>query len=98
MMITNQKISLSQEVTQGKGNIVSDMGGEKVMLSVTNGKYYNLGKMGGEIWDLMKEPISIKQLVTTLLSIYEVDQMECEEQVISFLDMLLVEGLIVIVN
>lgn len=97
-MITNQKISLSQEVTQGKGNIVSDMGGEKVMLSVTNGKYYNLGKMGGEIWDLMKEPISIKQLVTTLLSIYEVDQMECEEQVISFLDMLLVEGLIVIVN
>ena len=33
-MITNQKISLNQEVTQGKGNIVSDMGGEKVMLSI----------------------------------------------------------------
>ena len=34
-----------------KGNIVSDMGGEKVMLSIENGKYYNLGEMGGEIWE-----------------------------------------------
>ena len=29
-------------IVQSKGNIVSDMGGEKVMLSVNNGKYYQL--------------------------------------------------------
>ena len=50
-MITNQNISLNDEVSQREGNIVSDMGGEKVMLSINNGKYYNLGEMGGEIWE-----------------------------------------------
>ena len=30
------------------------MGGEKVMLSVKNGKYYNLGEIGGEIWELIR--------------------------------------------
>ena len=53
--------------SQQQGNIVSDMDGEKVMLSIQSGKYYNLGKLGGEIWELMKEPISIEALVATLL-------------------------------
>jgi len=32
-----------------EGNIVSNMDGEKVMLSIKNGKYYNLGEIGGFI-------------------------------------------------
>ena len=28
------------------------MDGEKVMLSINNGKYYNLGEIGGDIWEL----------------------------------------------
>ncbi|KAB7708158.1 lasso peptide biosynthesis PqqD family chaperone [Bacillus aerolatus] len=97
-MITNQNISLNYEVTQGQGNIVSDMDGEKVMLSINNGKYYNLGEMGGEIWDLMQAPITVNQMVTTLLSRFQVEQDECEEQVTSFLNHLFAEGLIEIVN
>ena len=40
-MIKNQNISLENMIVQSKGNIVSDMDGEKVMLSINNGKYYN---------------------------------------------------------
>lgn len=93
-MVKIQQLSLTNLVRQGEGNIVSDMSGEKVMLSITNGKYYNLGDMGGEIWDLIKESISINQIITILLSKYEVDQSECEEQVSSFLKHLQEEGLI----
>jgi hypothetical protein len=93
-MVKIQQLSLTNLVRQGEGNIVSDMSGEKVMLSITNGKYYNLGDMGGEIWDLMKESISINQIITILLSKYEVDQSECEEQVTSFLKHLQEEELI----
>lgn len=46
-MIKSQTVSLNDYFVQGTGNIVSDMGGEKVMLSVLNGKYYNLGEVGG---------------------------------------------------
>ena len=93
-MITNQGISLNDMVAQGKGNIVSDMGGEKVMLSINNGKYYNLGEIGGDIWDLIKEPIAVNKIVTILRSKYQVEQRDCEDQVISFINHLFVEGLI----
>ena len=47
-----QTISLNSTVMQSEGNIVSDMDGEKVMMSVSNNKYYNLGVMEGEIWEM----------------------------------------------
>lgn len=80
--------------SQSPGNIVSDMDGEKVMLSVSNGKYYNLGELGGEIWELMKEPITIQELVTTLQLQYNVDQTDCKEHVTDFLSQLLEQGLV----
>ncbi|MBO0996453.1 lasso peptide biosynthesis PqqD family chaperone [Bacillus sp. SD075] len=90
-MITNQ---LDTKYSQSPGNIVSDMDGEKVMLSVSNGKYYNLGELGGEIWELMKEPITIQELVVTLQSQYTVDQTDCKEHVTDFLSQLLEQGLV----
>ncbi|MFE4130410.1 lasso peptide biosynthesis PqqD family chaperone [Peribacillus sp. YIM B13482] len=80
--------------SQSPGNIVSDMDGEKVMLSVSNGKYYNLGELGGEIWELMKEPISIQELVITLQSQYNVDPADCMSHVTGFLNQLLEQGLV----
>lgn len=93
-MIKNQDISMDQLVSQGTGHIVSDMDGEKVMLSITNGKYYNLGEIGGEIWNKIKEPISVSELISTLVTQYNVEQSDCEEQVIAFLSQLTKEGLI----
>lgn len=81
-------------VSQVKGNIVSDMDGEKVMLSVERGKYYNLGELGGVIWDLLEKETTINTIVETLSEMYEVEYEECKNQVISFLDHLLEEELI----
>ncbi|MGN7941330.1 lasso peptide biosynthesis PqqD family chaperone [Virgibacillus sp. 6R] len=83
-------------IKQKEGNIVSDMDGEKVMLSILNGKYYNLGKIGGVIWDLIEKPISYPELVDSLVNNYDVDRGECEKQVLSFLESLKKEELIVI--
>ncbi|MGG0461924.1 lasso peptide biosynthesis PqqD family chaperone [Priestia aryabhattai] len=93
-MIKNQFISMDQLVNQGTGHIVSDMDGEKVMLSIHNGKYYNLGEIGGEIWEQIKEPISVRELIATLVAQYNVAQSDCEEQVIAFLSQLIKEDLI----
>ena len=96
-MIKNSPLSVQQSVRQVKGNIVSDMGEEKVMLSVDSGKYYNFGDVGGRIWELMEESITINQLVTSLMDIYDVEQIQCEQQVFSFLEQLLEENLIELV-
>ncbi|MDP1417462.1 lasso peptide biosynthesis PqqD family chaperone [Peribacillus simplex] len=98
MMISTQKLLEDSLIVQGQGNIVSDMDGEKVMLNIEKGKYYNLGELGGSIWDLMKEPITFDQLVTELLTQYDVDNEVCVDQVTDFLTQLNDEGLMKIVD
>lgn len=95
-MINTQSKTLDASVVQSKGNIASDMDGEKVLMSIENNKYYNLGQVGGVIWDLIQTPTTVSKLVTTLMSEYEVEETECEEQVISFLNLLSKEDLIVL--
>lgn len=93
-MLDTGSILLSSKVVQVEGNIVSNMGGEKVMMNIQQGKYYNLGEMGGVIWELIRTPIIIQELVTKLQLEFEVTQSECEKQVLSFLQNLKDEGLV----
>ncbi|CAM4182965.1 hypothetical protein FHS16_000095 [Paenibacillus endophyticus] len=95
-MIHTESITLSDMIVSCEQNIVSDMGGEKVMLSIRNGNYYNLGTTGGRIWDFLGETISVQEIVDRLLSEYDVDQTECERQVIAFLDHMRKEGLVLV--
>ncbi|MBW7461252.1 lasso peptide biosynthesis PqqD family chaperone [Paenibacillus sepulcri] len=81
-------------VSQYPGNIVSDMDGEKVMLSVRNGKYYNLGETGGRMWELIGAGSPVVRIVETLTAEYEVDSSECERDVLLFLNHLLEHELI----
>jgi len=86
----------TSEVTimQSEGFLVSDMDGEKVMLSIDNGKYYNLGKIGGRIWELASSPIAIHRMVEQLVAEYDIEPEACEQQVQQFLQQLASEGLV----
>jgi hypothetical protein len=95
-MIMDQSLSLYSIAKQTEGNIVSDMNGEKVMLSIANGKYYNLGAIGGEIWDQIDSSKTISEIVSELLVNYEISQQECESHVLEFVDCLVKEGIVTI--
>lgn len=90
----SQSISLDLLAVQNKNSIASDMNGEKVLLSIDNGKYYNLGAIGGRIWDMMAYPETIGSIVNSLIDEYEIDRTTCEEQVFSFLTHLSEERLV----
>ncbi|WP_285849094.1 lasso peptide biosynthesis PqqD family chaperone [Metabacillus litoralis] len=90
-------ILMEQIINQVPGNIVSDMAGEKVMLSVEKGKYFNLGEVGGEIWSLIEEKKTVNQLVSELVEQYDVEFDKCKSQVLTFLEVLREEELIQII-
>lgn len=94
MMLLSKQISGATRIAQTPGNLVSDMDGEKVMLNIENGKYYNLGKQGGVIWAFIEHPITIDSLIEYLLTEYEIDRSQCEQQVLNFINSLYKEGLI----
>lgn len=87
--LSNQAI-----ISQVEGNIVSDMDGEKVMLSIEKGKYFNLGKLGGEIWGKIAIPTHIESLITYLLEHYDVEREVCESEVKEFINQLVEQGLV----
>lgn len=97
-MNTTDVLSLETILVQREGNIASDMDGEKVMLNVKNGKYYNLGEVGGEIWSALASPVSVSQVVESIQSIFEVSAEVAEQDVFAFLQSLLNEDLVQIVS
>ena len=92
------KIGLKDYIAQAEGNIVSDMDGEKVMLSIKNGKYYNLGTIGGVIWDYLQKPILVEELISKLQSEYNVEAEQCQADVLPFIEHLYEENLIALIN
>lgn len=87
-------ISPGQRFKKSDDNLISDMDGEKVMLSIRSGKYYNLGQTGGRIWELVEPSTTFEELVNQLTKEYEIDREMCEQHVSLFLQQLIHEELI----
>ncbi|WP_379164152.1 lasso peptide biosynthesis PqqD family chaperone [Paenibacillus sp. sgz5001063] len=97
-MNTTGVLSPESVLVQREGNIASDMDGEKVMLNVKNGKYYNLGEVGGEIWTALASPITAARVVEVIQESFEVPEETARQDVFAFLQSLLNEDLAAIVS
>ncbi|MBQ7229310.1 MAG: lasso peptide biosynthesis PqqD family chaperone [Oscillospiraceae bacterium] len=76
------------------GLMTADMNGSAVMMDIMTGKYYNLGAVGGRIWELLEEPMTIASLVQKLTAEYDVSAETCRTDILPFLDTLLERGLL----
>jgi len=64
------------------------------MLSISKGKYYNLGEVGGTIWEALQAPSSVKDVVNIIEATYEISPEIAKKDVFKFLEQLLGEALI----
>ena len=77
------------------GLMTADMNGSAVMMDIMSGKYYNLGEVGGRIWGLLEEPMTVNALVQKLTAEYDVSAEQCRTDIEPFLNTLLDRGLLV---
>ena len=77
------------------GLMTADMNGSAVMMDIMSGKYYNLGEVGGRIWELLEEPMTVNALVQKLTAEYDVSAEQCRADIEPFLNILLDRGLLV---
>lgn len=75
-------------------HLISNLDSRAVILSLVNGKYYGLNSVGLAIWTLIQTPLTITEIETSLLQMYEVDEETCHQQVTSFLATMLDEELV----
>jgi len=67
---------------------VADLAGEKVMVDFEQGKYFMLKGVGGDIWEKLKDDITVGEVVAALLEEYSVDEAVCYDETVKFLEKL----------
>lgn len=70
--------------------------GETAIMNVSRGTYYILNGVGGQIWEIIKEPTPVQNVCDDILAQYDVEAEECTKQVLRYLDELLNEQLITV--
>jgi len=90
-------LTLDNIVTRGSEHVETEVGGQVLMMSLEQGKYFALDQTARRIWQLVAEPVPLWQVVETLLGEYEVEAERCEAEVLGFAGRLLSNGLIVLV-
>ena len=82
-------------LSRREGLMAADMNGSAVMMDIMTGKYYNLGEVGGRIWELLEEPMTLDTLVQKLTAEYDVSAERCRSDMLPFLNTLIERGLLV---
>jgi hypothetical protein len=95
-MATSKQLRADAVVARTPGLSVTDMDGELVMMSIENGKYYRMDRIGSRIWELVERPRAVRDIVMALLPEYEVEEGQCQADVQVFLNKMMEEGLIAI--
>jgi len=68
------------------------------MMSIENGQYYGMDLIGSHIWELIKTPIKVSDLIDTLLDKYDVDGDTCQRDLLAFLNDLNQDNILVVEN
>jgi hypothetical protein len=71
-----------------------DLEDEVVILGLKDGVYYGLNPVGAFIWNLVQNPITVKEIKEAILNEYDVEEDVCEKDLLELLDNLMDKNLI----
>ena len=87
-------ISPETLVVAVKEQMSTSLGEEAVILQLKKGVYYGLNPLGARIWELLKEPRTVRDIKEVILAEYEVGPEQCEQDLLRLLKELAAHGLI----
>jgi len=85
---------MPEQYSQNKEIMQSKIGEDVVMLDIDTGFYFGLDAVGSTIWSHLSHPISFEELISRLMSKYDIDQETCETETRLFLKQLLEKNII----
>lgn len=81
-----------------KDHLYSEIKGEGVILSLKNGKYYGVNSVGSSIWQAIQNPATLPEIEAAVTQEYDVDQKTCRQEVVTFLERMVNEELVEVLN
>ncbi|MGA8172279.1 MAG: PqqD family protein [Methylocystis sp.] len=81
-------------VQQAKEQLSCPLNEEVAILNLKSTLYYSLEGVGPFIWQQLSEEKTVKEIVVAVVKRFDVDELQCEADVIAFLNELGAAGLI----
>ncbi len=94
----NPPLSLDSRLVATPEQLSSELAGEVVILSLADGVYYGLDAVGAYVWQLLREPRTVRDLVDDVTERYAVDRLPCEHDLLVFLQDLRAHHLVEVVS
>ncbi len=86
--LATMRVSIPNDV------LVTELGGESVILNLRNGQYYGLDDLSTRAWQLMRESRSVHAAFMELLAEYDVTPEVLQQDLSKFISSLAANGLI----
>jgi len=95
-MTTQPNVEVSREsvVNVTRALVACEVNGETVILHFESGDYFGLNDVGTLVWRMIEQPRSVSELRDAILREYEVDDNQCERDLLDLLKELHRRGLI----
>jgi Coenzyme PQQ synthesis protein D (PqqD) len=87
-------LSVHSIVIASPEQVSCPLGDESAILNLKNTVYYGLNPVGARVWNLLQQARTVGELRDTLLDEYEVEEFQCERDLIELLERMRTEGLI----
>ena len=71
-----------------------DLEGEAVILSLKSGEYFGLNGVGSRIWELVRQPTTVRDIREAIVAEFDVDSDRCQRDLLKWLEEMVDEGLI----
>lgn len=81
-------MSLSPEsiVVATRDNLASDLPDETIILNLPRGRYFGVNGVAREIWEMLREPTSVREIAESIAGRYDAPAADVERDVYAFLD------------
>jgi hypothetical protein len=89
-------LSLQSVVVAASEQVSCPLGEESAILNLKNSVYYGMNPVGARVWDMLKQPKSVREMRDILLQEYEVEEDRCHNDLLALLETMRSEGLIVV--
>jgi hypothetical protein len=88
-------LSLDTIISRNETSFLSNpVGDEIIILNMETGNYLGLNNVGSAIWEHIRTPQTIKELIGKLMIEFDVDDQTCTEQTIEYLEKISELGLL----
>ena len=82
-------------VRRGENHVETEVADQTMMMNIDKGKYYALEGTAKLIWGQLEAPTKIEDLISKMVEVYDVEPDQCRSDVLSFLNELMENDLVV---